>query len=130
MLCTRRVLPMPASPSMASADARPSLSWRTAAAATASSASRPTSPLAEDTLRASPHAQSFPQLQRQPKPACLSLCLIHPVRHRSPVVTRIVFAQFADGGGRWPALLESVLGATPQEFESPILRHGPSAERR
>src|SRR5262249_25528709 len=29
----------------------------------------------------------------------------------------------ADGGERWPALLESVLGATPQEFESPILRH-------
>jgi hypothetical protein len=29
----------------------------------------------------------------------------------------------ADAGERWPALLESVLGATPQEFESPILRH-------
>jgi hypothetical protein len=24
---------------------------------------------------------------------------------------------------RWPALLESVLGATPREFESRILRH-------
>ena len=29
----------------------------------------------------------------------------------------------ADAGERWSALLESVLGATPQEFESPILRH-------
>jgi len=29
----------------------------------------------------------------------------------------------ADTGERWPALLESVLRATPQEFESPILRH-------
>jgi hypothetical protein len=28
-----------------------------------------------------------------------------------------------DAGERWSALLESVLGATPQEFESPILRH-------
>jgi hypothetical protein len=28
-----------------------------------------------------------------------------------------------DAGERGPALLESVLGATPQEFESPILRH-------
>ena len=28
-----------------------------------------------------------------------------------------------DAGERRPALLESVLGATPQEFESPILRH-------
>ena len=45
---------MPASPSIASADARPSLSSRTAAAATASSASRPTSPSAEDTLEVSP----------------------------------------------------------------------------
>ena len=29
----------------------------------------------------------------------------------------------ADASERWPALLESVLGATPREFESPILRH-------
>ena len=29
----------------------------------------------------------------------------------------------ADAGERWPALLESVLGATPREFESRILRH-------
>jgi hypothetical protein len=28
----------------------------------------------------------------------------------------------ADLGERWPALLESVLGATPREFESRILR--------
>src|SRR5262245_49269021 len=49
-----------------------------------------------------------------------------PVRHRSPVVALIVFAQartVADAGERWPALLESVLGATPREFESRILRH-------
>ena len=60
MLCTRRVLPMPASPSMASADACPSLSWRTAAAARASSASRPTSPSAEDTPNASPTPKASP----------------------------------------------------------------------
>ena len=60
MLCTRRVLPMPASPSIASTDARPSLSWRTAAAARASSASRPTSPSAEDTLKASPRPRQRP----------------------------------------------------------------------
>jgi hypothetical protein len=29
----------------------------------------------------------------------------------------------ADAGERWPTLLESVLGATPREFESRILRH-------
>jgi hypothetical protein len=53
MLCTKRVLPMPASPSITSTDARPSLSRRTAAAASASSASRPTSPSVEDTLTGS-----------------------------------------------------------------------------
>jgi hypothetical protein len=36
----------------------------------------------------------------------------------------------ADAGERWPALLESVLGATPQEFESPILRHTDLVEHR
>jgi hypothetical protein len=51
---------MPASPSMASADARPSLSWRTAAAARPSSASRPTSPSAEDILKASPTPTASP----------------------------------------------------------------------
>ena len=35
----------------------------------------------------------------------------------------------ADAGERGPTLLESVLGATPQEFESPILRH-PDLRRR
>jgi hypothetical protein len=34
-----------------------------------------------------------------------------------------MFGQVADLGERRSALLESVLGATPQEFESPILRH-------
>jgi hypothetical protein len=28
-----------------------------------------------------------------------------------------------NAGERWSALLESVLGATPREFESRILRH-------
>src|SRR5215831_4039080 len=64
MLCTRRVLPMPASPSIASAGARPSLSWRTAVAARPNSASRPTSPSAEGTLEASP----TPQASRTPAP--------------------------------------------------------------
>ena len=36
----------------------------------------------------------------------------------------------ADACERWPALLESVLGATPQEFESPILRHPDLQEHR
>ena len=45
MLCTRRVLPMPASPSIASTDARPSLSWRTAAAASAELGLPPHQPL-------------------------------------------------------------------------------------
>ena len=53
-----------------------------------------------------------------------------PVRHHSPAVTRIVFAQATDGGGRWSALLESVLGATPREFESRILRHVDLLKRR
>src|SRR5215475_10589151 len=65
MLRTRRVLPIPASPSMASTDACPSLSWRTAAAATVSSASRPTSPSPEDTLKAPPR----PKLLQRQRPA-------------------------------------------------------------
>src|SRR5215468_4721785 len=36
----------------------------------------------------------------------------------------------ADAGERGPALLESVLGATPQEFESRILRHVDLRKRR
>ena len=36
----------------------------------------------------------------------------------------------ADAGERWSALLESVLGATPQEFESPILRHADLLKHR
>src|SRR6516165_12419666 len=36
----------------------------------------------------------------------------------------------ADAGERGPALLESVLGATPQEFESPILRHADLRQHR
>jgi hypothetical protein len=36
----------------------------------------------------------------------------------------------ADCGGRWRALLESVLGATPREFESPILRYADLQQHR
>src|SRR5262252_8564999 len=49
------------------------------------------------TPKASPSASA----SVQPKASCLSLCLIHP---RPPPFTGghvIVFAQFADGGGRW-----------------------------
>jgi hypothetical protein len=35
----------------------------------------------------------------------------------------------ADAGERWSALLESVLGASPREFESRILRHADQARR-
>src|SRR6266540_3663953 len=75
MLCTRRVLPIPASPSIASTDARPSLSSRTEAAARASSASRPTSPSTEDTpkLFATPRAShastGVQRVARQERPA-------------------------------------------------------------
>ena len=41
-----------------------------------------------------------------------------PIRHSPPRSRTVV-----NPGERWPTLLESVLGATPQEFESPILRH-------
>jgi len=51
---------MPASPSITSADARPSLSSRTTPAARASSASRPTRPPAEDTLKTSPTPKASP----------------------------------------------------------------------
>jgi hypothetical protein len=36
----------------------------------------------------------------------------------------------ADAGERWSALLESVLGATPREFESRILRHADLRKHR
>ena len=41
-----------------------------------------------------------------------------PIRHSPPTSRTVV-----NPGERRSALLESVLGATPQEFESPILRH-------
>src|SRR5690349_3903759 len=41
-----------------------------------------------------------------------------PIRYGQPRSRTV-----ADPGERRSALLESVLGATPQEFESPILRH-------
>jgi hypothetical protein len=43
--------------------------------------------------------------------------------------TQIVFAQLADAGERHATVLESVLGETPQEFESPILRHADLQKR-
>src|SRR5215470_6311353 len=54
------------------------------------------------------------------------------VRGRSPVVTRSCSRgsrTVADAGERHATVLESVLGATPQEFESPILRHAGLRQR-
>ena len=45
------------------------------------------------------------------------------VRRRPPGAKPGRSRTVAAPGGRWPAWLESVLGETPQEFESPILRH-------
>ena len=45
-------------------------------------------------------------------------CPPRPIRHGQPSSRTV-----ADAGERWPTLLESVLGATPREFESRILRH-------
>jgi hypothetical protein len=45
------------------------------------------------------------------------------VRRRPPGTNPGRSRTVAAPGGRWPTLLESVLGETPQEFESPILRH-------
>jgi len=45
-------------------------------------------------------------------------CPPRPIRHGQPSSRTV-----ADAGERWPALLESVLGATPREFESRFLRH-------
>jgi hypothetical protein len=64
----------------------------------------------------------------QGAPGLLSQFLSHsPLTatvHRRPPRSRSGRSRtVADIGERWPALLESVLGATPQEFESPILRH-------
>src|SRR5215471_15409086 len=106
MLCTRQVLPMPASPSMPSADARPPLSWRTAAAATASSASRPTSPPTEDTLKASPTPKASPSASAtvQPKAAYLSLYLIH---RRPPPFTGGHADRVCAVCGRWRTLVNA-----------------------
>ena len=51
---------MPASPSIASADARPSLSWRTAAAARAELGLPPHQPLRRGHPQSLPHTDSFP----------------------------------------------------------------------
>jgi len=51
--------------------------------------------------------------------------------HRRPPTTHLSSSRtVADPGERWAALLESVLGATPQEFESPILRHADQGKHR
>jgi hypothetical protein len=52
------------------------------------------------------------------------------VHHRPPWEHHGWSRTAADPRERWPALLESVLGATPQEFESPILRRADLPERR
>jgi len=51
------------------------------------------------------------------------------VHRRSRVACQRRSRAVANPGERGPALLESVLGATPQEFESPILRHADLQER-
>ena len=51
--------------------------------------------------------------------------------HRRPPTTHLSNSRtVADVGERWPTLLESVLGATPREFESRILRHGDLRKHR
>ena len=45
------------------------------------------------------------------------------VRRRPVAANPRRWRTWADLGGRWSALLESVLGATPREFESRILRY-------
>ena len=45
------------------------------------------------------------------------------VRRRSRRARLRTSRTVADHGERWPAVLESVLGASPREFESRILRH-------
>ena len=52
-------------------------------------------------------------------------CPPRPIRHSPPTSRTVV-----NPGERWPALLESVLRAIPQEFESPILRHADLQEYR
>jgi len=52
-------------------------------------------------------------------------CPPRPIRHGLPTSRTVV-----NRGERQPTLLESVLGATPQEFESPILRHRRPATTR
>src|SRR5215510_640086 len=75
------------------------------------------------TGRRSPHV-----LPRRGPPGLLSQFLSHSppsgtVHRCSPRSCLRSSRTVADAGERGPALLESVLGATPQEFESPILRH-------
>ena len=52
------------------------------------------------------------------------------VHRRSPGSCSRGSRTVADAGERRATLLESVLGATPQEFESPILRHADQGKHR
>ena len=52
-------------------------------------------------------------------------CPLSPIRHSQASPRTVV-----NPGERGSALLESVLGATPQEFESPILRHADQGKHR
>jgi hypothetical protein len=67
-------------------------------------------------------------LPRRGPPDLLSQFLSHSppsaTVHRRPPRSGLRSSRtVADAGERWPALLESVLGASPREFESRILRH-------
>jgi len=67
--------------------------------------------------------------------SCLSFCLTDSppsgTVHQCSLGSCLCSSRtVADAGERGPALLESVLGATPQEFESPILRHADLQEHR
>ena len=73
-------------------------------------------------------------LPRRPA-SCLSFCLTHSppsaTVHQRPPRSRAGRSRtVADAGEHWPTLLESVLGATPQEFESPILRRADLQQHR
>ena len=67
------------------------------------------------------------------QPPVSSFCLIHlcpGAVHWRPPRSCSGRSRTADIGERGPALLESVLGATPPKFESPILRHADLQEHR
>src|SRR6516225_6054936 len=78
--------------------------------------------------------RSAAALPRSEPPGLLSQFLSHSppsgtVRQCPPRSCLCSSRTVADAGERRPTLLESVLGATPQEFESPILRHSELRKR-